>query len=55
MQRNVDNEMRNKILPIDPEKWKEFKINKSALWYQQRKIKTGEALKVYNKIRMRIK
>jgi len=47
--------MRNKIISIDPEKRKELKINKSTLWYQQKKIKEGKTLKVYNKTRVRIK
>jgi len=39
---------------IDPEKRKELKINKSTLWYQQKKIKEGKTLKIYNKTRERI-
>jgi len=42
-------------MPIDPEKRKELKINKSTLWYQQKKIKEGKTLKVYNKTNVRIK
>ena len=34
-------------MSIDPEKRKELKINKSTLWYQQKKIKEGETIKVY--------
>jgi len=36
-------------MSIDPEKRKELKINKSTLWYQQKKIKEGKTIKVYNK------
>ena len=54
IERNDNIEMRNKIVSIDPEKRKELKINKSTLWYQQRKIKEGKTIKVYNKTRVRI-
>ena len=46
--------MWDKIFSVNPEKRKELKINKSALWYQQRKIKEGETLKVYNKTKVKI-
>jgi len=42
-------------MSINPEKRKELKINKSTLWYQQKKIKEGKTIKVYNKTRLRIK
>ena len=45
--------MRNKIISICPEKGKDLKINKSILWYQQKKIKEGKSIKVYNKTRVR--
>jgi len=41
-------------MSIDPEKRKELKINKSTLWYQQKKIKEGKSSQVYNKTRERI-
>jgi len=44
--RNDSNEMRNKIMSIDLEKGKKLKINKSTLWYQQKKIKEGESMKI---------
>jgi CRISPR-associated protein Cas1 len=46
--------IRNKIMSIDPEKRKELKINKSTLWYQQKKIKEGETIKIYNKTKVKI-
>jgi len=52
--RNDDIEMGDKIMSIDPEKRKELKINKSTLWYQQKKIKEGKTLKVNNKTRSKI-
>ena len=52
--RNDTIDIRNKIMSIDPEKRKELKINKSTLWYQQKKIKEGKVLKMYNKTKVRI-
>ena len=54
IERNDNIEMRNKIVSIDSEKRKELKINKSTLWYQQRKVKEGKTLKVYNKTKVKI-
>ena len=54
IKRNDNSQIRDKIMSIDPEKRKELKINKSTLWYQQRKIKEGKILKVYNKTKVRI-
>jgi len=52
--RNDSNEMRNKIMSIDLEKGKELKINKSTLWYQQKNIKEGKTIKIYNKTKVKI-
>ena len=52
--RNDNTQVRERIVSIDPEKRKELKINKSTLWYQQKKIKEGKPIKVYNKTRVRI-
>jgi len=54
IKRNDNSEIRDKIMSIDPEKRKELKINKSTLWYQQKKIKEGKSIKIYNKTRLRI-
>jgi len=40
--------------PLIPEKRKELKINKSTLWYQQKKIKEGKTIKVYSKTKVKI-
>ena len=37
-------------MSIDPEKRRELKINKSTLWYQQKKIKEGKTIKIYRKM-----
>ena len=49
MSRNDDIETRNKVMSVDPEKRKALKINKSTLWYQQKKIKEGKSIKMYRK------
>jgi CRISPR-associated protein Cas1 len=54
IKRNDNSQIRDKIMSIDPDKRKELKINKSTLWYQQKKIKEGESIKIYNKTRGRI-
>ena len=51
----VDNkEVRSMIMSIDPIKRRELGINKSTLWYQQKKIKEGKEIKVYSKTRVKI-
>ena len=51
----VDNrEIRSRIRSIDPIKRKELGINKSTLWYQQKKIKEGKEIKVYKKKRVKM-
>jgi len=49
IKRDDNSQVRDKIISIDPEKRKELKINKSTLWYQQKKIKEGKTIKNYNK------
>ncbi len=53
--RNDTIDMRNKIMSIDPKERKKLKLNKSTLWYQQKKIKEGKNLKVYHKTLVNIK
>ena len=52
--RNDTIDMKNRIMSIDPKKRKALKINKSTLWYQQKKIKDGKTIKMYNKTKVRI-
>ena len=54
IKRNDNSQVRDKIISIDPEKRKDLKINKSTLWYQQKKIKEGKTTKIYNKTKMKI-
>jgi len=46
--------MGNKIISVNPERRKEFKINRSTLWYQQKKIKEGKTIRIYMKKKGRI-
>jgi len=55
IKRNDNSQVRDKIMSIDPEKRKELKINKSTLWYQQKRIKEGKTIKIYHKTEMKIK
>jgi len=54
IKRNDNSQIRERIMSIDPEKRKELKLNKSTLWYQQKKIKEEGTIKLYNKIKVRI-
>jgi len=54
IKRNDYSQIREKITLIDPEIRKELKINKSTLWYQQKKIKEGKSIKIYNKTKVKI-
>ena len=54
IKRNDNSQVRDKIMSINPEKRKELKINKSTLWYQQKKIKEGKTIKIYNKTKVKI-
>ena len=51
--RNDTINIKNRIMSIDPEKRKALKINKSTLWYQQKKIKEGKSIKIYNKVMLK--
>ena len=48
--RDDDIELRNKITSFTQEDRKQLKINKSTLWYRQKKIKENKALKVCNRV-----
>jgi len=54
IKRNDNSQIREKIMSIGPEKRKELKINKSTIWYQQKKIKDGKTIKIYNKTKVKI-
>jgi CRISPR-associated protein Cas1 len=52
--RNDTIDVQNQIMSIDPEKRKGLKINKSTLWYQQKKVKDRKTIRVYNKTKVKI-
>ncbi|AKA49675.1 CRISPR-associated protein Cas1 [uncultured archaeon] len=54
IKRNDSTKVRKKIESITPEGRKKLKINKSTLWYQQKKIKEGKPVKLYEKTKVRI-
>jgi len=54
IKRNDNSQIREKTISIDPEKRKVLKINKSPLWYQQKKIKKGRTIKAYSKTKVRM-
>lgn len=47
--RNDNGTIRERIIPIDSERRKSLGINKSILWYQQKRIKEEKLIKVYEK------
>jgi len=54
IKRNDNSQVRERIMSIDPEEREELKINKSTLWYQQKKIKEGKTIKICRKTRVKI-
>jgi CRISPR-associated protein Cas1 len=54
IKRNDSINLRKKIESIEPEERKKLKINKSTLWYQQKKIKEGKPVKLYEKTKVKI-
>jgi len=54
IKRNDNSQVMDKIMSIDPDKRKKLKINRTTLWYQQKKIKEGKTIKVYNKTKVKI-
>ena len=53
--RNDGINVRDKIASIDSEKRRMLEINKSTWWYQQKKIKEGKPIKVYDKAIVKVK
>jgi len=54
IKRNDNSQFMDKIMSIDPDKRKKLKINRTTLWYQQKNIKEGKTLRVYNKTMVKI-
>lgn len=55
IQRNDDLKIRESIMAITPEERKRLGINKSTLWQMQKNIKDGKRIKVYDKMKQKIK
>lgn len=51
---HIDSGLKEKILTMTPEERKAKDINKSTLWYQKKMLKEGKAIKVYDKVRVKI-
>jgi CRISPR-associated protein Cas1 len=51
IKRNDDNATRDFILNMTPERRKELGINKSTLWYIQKKLRQGKKVKLYEKVK----
>jgi len=54
IKRNDRTNVRERIESVTPEERKKLKINKSTLWYQQKKIKEGKPIKLYKKTKVKI-
>jgi len=55
IQRNDDLKIRESIMAITPEERKRLGINKSTLWQMQKNIKDGKRIKVYDKMKQKIR
>lgn len=47
-------QLRNRIIQMTPEKRRTLGLNKSTLWYQQKRIKEGKTIKIYNKVKRKL-
>jgi CRISPR-associated protein Cas1 len=52
--RNDDLEIRHALLNMTPEQRRELGINKSTLWYIQKKLRDGKKVKLYDKVMAKI-
>ncbi|HTY89984.1 MAG TPA: hypothetical protein VMC84_02300 [Methanocella sp.] len=55
IKRNDDNKTRDFILNTTPEQQKELGINKSTLWYIQKNLREGKKVKLYDKVKAKIR
>ena len=55
IKREDNTDIRNKVLSLTPKDRKRLGINKSTLWYMQKRIKEGKKIKVYGKVMGKIK
>ncbi|ADD08202.1 CRISPR-associated endonuclease Cas1 [Candidatus Aciduliprofundum boonei] len=52
---HIEPELTEKILKMTPEERKARGINKSTLWYQKKKLAQGKSIKVYGKVKSKLK
>jgi CRISPR-associated protein Cas1 len=50
IERNDTVELKDRILAISPNERRKLGINKSTIWYQQKNLREGKNIKVYNKV-----
>jgi len=50
----LENKRKRRKSKFDHEKRRELKINNSTLWNQQKKIKEGKTIKIYNRTKVSI-
>ena len=48
-------DIHSKVLSLTPQDRKRLGINKSTLWYMQKNIREGKRIKVYDKVKGRMK
>lgn len=53
--RNDTIEMREAIMRMTPEERKKLGINKSTLWYMQKNLQEGKRVKVYEKVKDKLR
>ena len=54
LKRNDDMAVRDFILNMSPEQWRELGINKSTLWYIRKNLREGRKVKLYDKVKAKI-
>jgi hypothetical protein len=54
LERNDEQEFRERILSMLPSERKKLAINKPTLWYMKKNIKSGKAVKIYDKVYERL-
>lgn len=54
MKRDDDTQIRDFILNMTTEQRKELGINKSTMWYIQKKLREGKKVKLYDNVKAKI-
>jgi CRISPR-associated protein Cas1 len=50
-----DVDLRSRIMNMNPDERRKLNINKSTLWYMQKNIREGKRIKIYPKVRVKIR